>query len=365
MPEENIICPSQKANKFDLKPSGCRCTFYLKSKKPHSLPIYQNLEIPEENSQFENIDKQFNKISKDSVLNKRELKDDINLKEKLRTNDLRQKDLGGEVSENKITSEIKTKENTLRKEESTKNIAEINSNELKENDKKTNLNLNKDEHNLRKTNYVFLKDSSIQTNGESKNCCDNLREEIFNMFENLKEQSRVRQASNSFLSRDFLSKAPSFAADAYDRTFPNSDSSTFGNWPLDINSPRAGTSGRSTSRYGSFSPKIPSKNFAQQLEERRDCLCCGSDSTFQSNENSTKLNKTKKLDQIEEQEEAGEQFAEQEKFIETEIADPTKPEFVKVLIEIGKYTRSLERQLAQMNETMRNRTNKANGKKIL
>ncbi|XP_051170543.1 ras guanine nucleotide exchange factor P-like [Leptopilina boulardi] len=287
-----------------------------------------------------------------------------NLKKKnLCTEDLSQKDLGEKLLiEKKITNNIDNKEKTDR-ELSTKIISEmnLNSRELTGNDENNNNNnnnrkrtiekqmqaSNEDENNLKKTVHVYLKEASVQTNIESKNCCDNLREEIFNMLENFKEQSRVRQAINSLPSREFPLISQNLGANT------NLDSSTFENQPLMVNTSKVVTP-KKNNNYKNFSPTSSTSpgDFVQKLEEKKDCLCCGTEVTF-SNENSDNSKDSQKLRKP---------FIENEKTDDSQNVDATRPEFVNILLEIGHYTRNLERQLSQMNETMTNRVNEMNAR---
>lgn len=370
MPEENTICPSsfpsRKLNKSDTKSSSCRCTFYTKSKEISST---RNNDIPEScNSfEFEKSEKQGDEIPRVSLVKKHEGKDDNNnnlTNKKLSRNDYYQSGIGERVLTQKgITSTLGNEEETLKlKEPGTKNIQQIDLIEkLTENSGEKSV--DRDENNLLKLSHTNLKDTSIQTDTESKKCCENLREEIFNILENFKEQSHVRQTVNSPASRGFLSNTQMFGTGMHNPTYPNLESSTFGNRPFNAHSPKVDNSKKTT--YSNDTPlSYPSSgNFVHRLEEKKDCLCCGTELTLLSNETTKSSKDSQNLDKQEEKEEeknVRKQFVENNNSDDPQIVDASRPEFVDVLIEIGQYTRSLERQLAQMNEAMRSRINETN-----
>ncbi|XP_043473688.1 uncharacterized protein LOC122505885 [Leptopilina heterotoma] len=361
MPEENTtICPSsfpsRKINKSNTKSSSCRCTFYSKSKEISSS---RNNHIPGESSNSIEFEKSDKEIPRDSLVKKHQLKDNgNNLKNKKLSIDY-QNGIGEKfLTQKEITTALENEAETLKlKEPSTKNIQQIDLSLEKLTEDNGGKSLDKNE-NTRKS-HTNLKDTSIQT--ESKNCCENLREEIFNVLENLKEQSNVRQTVNSPPTRGFLSNTQTFGTGIHNPIDPNLES-TFENRPFNANSPKVDDTKKNTYAYSNDS----SGNFLHRLEEKKDCLCCGTELTLLTNEatknskNSQKLEKQKEKQKEKEEKNVRKEFVENNNSDDPQIVDASRPEFVDVLIEIGQCTRSLERQLAQMNEAMRSRINETN-----
>lgn len=314
---------------------------------------------------FDRIEEDSDEKSKETELKEKELRE-IELME----NKLKDKELEGKGLWKKEVKEKELRDSDLRKIELKKKGLEEDKlkekekeKEAKERETKEKSRSSKEEgKSFIKATLSFVKDSSVQTTeSESQNQTEkyfeSLAEKIPQSLQNLEEQPQMRRDVSIephilHFEPNFLSvESRSIGTDYSERTFPNLESrgvqsaEVFSFRPFGTNSTATSNLGKTTSGYSCSSQKtwISPGRFARRFEKEEDCFCCGSEETPRSGKSFRSFEDNRKV----------KNDKENKKVPSSPISDIARPEFVKVLLEIGEYTRSLGRQLAKMNESLK------------
>ena len=402
------------ANRFGEKTLICRCTNCSTSRKSRfSLHEGHNsvcvVQIPGENQQdirvqivdmtAENAISSFDKIEeenekkskekelKDNELDKNKLKEknqkerdtkekesrDVRKEQKSSTRDTNSFPKDSSVQTTEAESHIQTENcceslvekifKTLQKlEEHPGKLKEKRKNELdmKEKESRCEKEMQK---NFTKTRISFPKNSSVQTAGaesqiQTERCCS-LAEKILKTLQSLEDPPQMRQdiSIEPDFAAGFLSvETRSVGTDTWDRTFPNLESrgvqseEIFRLRPCRTNSAATSNLDRTTSGYSSSSQKtwITHEQFVRRLTKEEDCCCCGTEGPSRSRKHLRNSEDDRNVNNNKEK-----------KKVPVKEKSDNCPSIVQVLIEIGEYTRSLERELSKMNKSIK--TNRENG----
>ncbi|XP_033216030.1 centrosomal protein of 135 kDa isoform X2 [Belonocnema kinseyi] len=367
--------PAWMANRFGGRTFNCECAKCSTLRKSPFSPCEDQstvcvLQIPGENQQAirvqivdmtpENVIGSFNRIEEDSEEKSKEAE----LKEKqLRENTFKDKELWKKKFKEKDLRDNELRKIELNKKELEEEKLKEKAISAKELGTKEKLRSSKEEErSFAKATLLFVKDSSVQTTeSESQNQTEkyfeSLAERILQSLQNLEEQPQIRRDMSTEphilnFEPNFLSvESRSIGTDYWERTFPYLESrgvqsaEIFSFRPFGTNSTATSHLCRTTSGYSSSSQKTWNSpgRFARRLEKEEHCFCCGSEGTSGSGQSFRNFEDNRKV----------KNDKEKKKVPSSPISDVARPEFVKVLLEIGKYTCSLERQLAKMNESLK------------
>ena len=352
-------------NRFDRRTLKCPCKSTDSRKFQYFTHESQNavcvFRIPKENEpeiSIQIIDMTPESEFKKEDLKQKDVKEKESIPKELKDDELIGKELRDDELENNEMKNSKVREQKLDK--SGQQSKELRTQEVKEKEARVTFSI---EEQKRPSNVIppLLQDSSVQTI-ESEKCCESLAEKMFEMLQTLEDQSRIRRevASGSdfpIFEPDFLTmESQDVQTDYLDRTFPNLEpkgvqsNEASRNLPVTNNSTDTVNLDRTTSGYSSSSHKtwISPERLLQPLEEERNCFCCGSDRSSKTGKSSSSFEKSGKM--LKEKN----NIERKKKKDNSPDLSITGPEFVQMLLEIGEYTRNLERQLAKMNKSMKN-----------